>query len=315
MTEKEKLDLVCLSFKKNLEEYNYNSLVNIFEKWKVKPVVKRKTKEICNLLKRFVKEYSLNEYKQDTMYDLLSFINNFELFKEICYLNYKKNQQLFAAFINYGIKKQINMDEHILYCAKNCTMNSFEHIEIILKAIHLKENNISLRKKYYRYVKYMNETGFLLLMEKGIDTSLCKDDLFYIKLDDFSKLGYIDVLEILEILSYPESNVMEDDRYSYKKPIFYSYNDPLIFNGALKYREYLNEKFDLNNRLDELLNRGIEHRIKDIEIENEGYHNVALYIFSLDCLSSFKYNLKQKVEQKYRDCYPQLIEELNIRYK
>ena len=76
----------------------------------------------------------------------------------------------------------------------------------------------------------------------------------------------------------------------------------------------MNDKYDLRNNMEKLFLFGISKRCANMDDEYDAFSNNAAYIFALDILSSFKYNLKEKVINKYGEKYPEFIEEINEIY-
>ena len=60
---------------------------------------------------------------------------------------------------------------------------------------------------------------------------------------------------------------------------------------------------------------GINKKVKNVDIIYEGYKHLAEYIYALDALSNFKYDLKDKCINKYKDLSNDLITELIYIYE
>ena len=132
------------------------------------------------------------------------------------------------------------------------------------------------------------------------DTSLLtKDDKKFIELDDFSKRGYTIIRHIAELMAYPNNTLKDNKAYPYNVPSIYSTTCECIKKGVLSYQEYVNEHFDLSNRLEELLLIGINKKAEEINKYLYEEEKTADYVLALDILTDYKYDLTNKAIKMY----------------
>ena len=141
--------------------------------------------------------------------------------------------------------------------------------------------------------------------------SLSKIHKDLIELDDFNKLNDRDIYRIAQLMSYPNYDVSNDKKYPYSAPSFFKTPHNCIKEGVLKYQEYVNEKFDLSNRLEELLLTGVYKVCENYKEYYDEEKTAAKYIYALDASSGFRFNLKQKAMKKA----PELKEYIKDKYK
>lgn len=299
-------------FKSCLEEYNFKLLVELFLSYDIDTVTNNsKNKKTINLLKRFTKEYSEYNFDLSLLIKLLRHINDYELYKEISLEYIDKYQDIIIDFINHFIRQNINMDEYIPLVLKHVKKDLDNMSDILLRAIELKPNNKTLRKRYYRLVKdYRNNSGLFILAGLDLYEYLSKEDRVLVNLDDQKKLSSLDVLKIIEILKYPKKKII-------KRSIFdedlNSKNNVVIEDGINKYRSYLNKKYNIENNILDFALLGIDKKAHRVEEVYQGYYNLASYIYELDELLDFKYDLKTKAINKYNNDL--LAKEIDKLYK
>lgn len=287
-------------FKEAVKDYDFNTLLEVLDSFDLSIVIKKsKTKKVINTLKRFVEEYTDYSINGSFLNKLLYYIDDFEFSKSIAYKVIKQNSDVFVSFVNYYFKKGINVDEHIMTALKHFKGKSYYVSDLLLRAIELNPTNKSLRKKYYSSALYLNYNGFLLYMGINETKSLSKIHKDLIELDDFNKLNDRDIYRIAQLMSYPNYDVSNDKKYPYSAPSFFKTPHNCIKEGVLKYQEYVNEKYDLSNKMEELLLIGIDKACADVGTCLNEEVNASCYIYACDALSGFKFNLKDKAIKKY----------------
>jgi len=308
-------DEACELFNDCCKDYDFNRLVELLNDYDLNSLTKEsKSKKIINTLKQFAKEYSEYNFDEKIMTRLLRYVGDFELFEEIANKCTVYSPSLFISFINFSLKEGFNVDKYINKAIK-LSKNSSEYIlDILLRAIDLEPDNNIYRKKYYKTQSYFsNNIGFILMVGGGLISNLRKDDLKFVQLNDFTKVNSETIFEIAQMLSYP-LDLSNDSRYQYRAPSYYKYENNCVQEAFGKYREYLNEQFGFENRYKELLTIGIDKRCKNMEQYLDGFGNVAAYIYALDALTCFEYDLRNYATEKYKNIYPKLIEELDYAY-
>ncbi len=299
------------TFKECLKQYDFNTLLNLFLSYDLDFVTnKSKSQKTLKTLKRFAKEYSQYEYDLKLLNNLLRYINDFDLYEEIAV----EDNDLLYSFAIYYFDKGVNVDKHIFRLINTSCNSKYFSSKMLLRAIELKPNNKTLRQKYYRISRFSNLDGLAIMFGGSLYDKLNKEDRYLVELNDYKKLKSNDVFKIVEFLSYPNEAVVTDERYAYRAPSIYTYKEPLFIEGILKYQKDMQEKYDVYNHLEEILIHGIKKRMTMIEKEYDGYENNAAYIYALDALTKFKYNLRLKITKEYQNLYPELIEELKDRY-
>ena len=133
----------------------------------------------------------------------------------------------------------------------------------------------------------------------GETKSLISTHKRLIELDDFNSLGTMTILRIVELMSYPTYDVSNDENYCYNAPEYFNTPYKCIKEGVLKYQEYVNEKYDLSNRLEELLTVGVNKICTEYEQYLDEERTAAKEIYALDALSGFRFDLKNKAIKAY----------------
>ena len=287
-------------FNECLKKYDFNKLIELFDSYNIEDVTNNsKSKKVLNVLKQFVSEYTDYAFNGSIVNRLLYFINEYEFTKEIAYKVLDFNQYIFVSFINYFSNKGLNVDEDIKTLLK-IYKGEDKYIEtILLKAIELYPDNKSLRRRYYKVTKFSNNKGFILYMGIGETKSLISTHKRLIELDDFNSLGTMTILRIVELMSYPTYDVSNDENYCYNAPEYFNTPYKCIKEGVLKYQEYVNEKYDLSNRLEELLTVGVNKICTEYEQYLDEERTAAKEIYALDALSGFRFDLKNKAIKVY----------------
>ena len=65
------------------------------------------------------------------------------------------------------------------------------------------------------------------------------------------------------------------------------------------YQEYIRNQFDLDSLLEKMMMWGIDRSCSEMEQYLDGERHAANYVYTLDMLTDFKYNLKEKALEKY----------------
>ena len=304
-------------FDKAINEYNYDILYSLLDEFYLSTFINKLNKKTKSTLIKFVNEYALDNFSISKMNELLKCINDKTLYKEIAYKVLDKTNNILLEYINHY--KDLDLNEDILNVSKTIKKEQYHALNILRKAIELDENNKSLRKKYYlvannnRFIN--NKDGFILLMDLSLYNYVNKKDSYLINLENYKEFSSEEVLTLASLLSYKENDVTLDKRYPYYPPKFYETNFKFIYRGLDRYKEYLKNKYDLDNLYLDILMHGITKKAKNVDIIYEGYKHLAEYIYALDALSNFKYNLKDKCINKYNDLSNDLVTELIYIYE
>lgn len=303
-------DEVNDKFKECLDNYDFNILLELFENHNLDDITnKRKNKKTKDLIKRFINEYTQYSFDESLVIKLLRYINDYEYFKEITDKYYIENPNILIQFTSFYLDKNINMDEYIKKTIKVVKKYDYYMMGILLKAIELNPNNKALRKKYYKESHDVNDYGLILMMGLKLYDYLRRDDKIFIDLNNYKKLSSNDIMRLAELLSDSKYFKESDNKYPYRIPSYLNSNNKCIIDGLKEFKEYVNQF-----NIEEILLYGIDNRISDIEREVDGCYYNAQYVYVLDKLTNFKYNLKDKAINKYGNKYKDLIEELNHRY-
>ena len=138
---------------------------------------------------------------------------------------------------------------------------------------------------------------------------LCIEHRKLIELEDFNSLSTMSILRVAQLMSYPTYDVRNDKNYIYNAPSFFDTPYQCIKDGVLKYQEYVNEKFDLSNRLEDLLLAGVYKACSEYKGYLDEMKTVAKYIYALDASSGFRFNLKQKAIEKTPELEEYIVEQ------
>lgn len=280
-------------FKECLREYNFYTLFELIDTFDLDVITNEsKAKRVISLLKRFVREYTDYAFNESIVNKVLYYINDFDFLEEISYKTVNISPSIFAGFMTTSYKKGINVDKHIPLLLK-VYKNDYYISDILLRAIDLNPTNKSLRKRYYKENKIFNLNSFLLYMGINEFNLLSKDHKRLVELYDFTKIKSYTILDIAYLMSYSHVDISKYNNLL-DVPSFYSSAYECIKDGILKYQKYVNEKYDLEYRLYELFINGIKIRCNNIDNNTYDERDVALYVYTLDVLSEFKYSLKDK---------------------
>ena len=302
-------------FKECTKKYDFNTLVELFTSYDIDFVInKSKSKKTIETLKRFVNEYKTYSFNERLMCGLLRSIGDLDFYEEVAMGLIKKTSVVMASMLHYCNNNDIDFDNYLLKAIDKKINLKELSLTFLLRALELRPDNQKIRKKAYQASKNTRYNSFLLMFNGMDDTNLSKDDLYYLKLDNVKKIGCFDIMDIVEILSYPNENVVKDEKYRYRLSFLYSYDYKCLKDGVRKYQAYVEQKYGLDNKLEELIIQGCRNRAVDIECEVDAFENNACYIYALDALTKFKYNLKDKMIDELGQKYPALIDALNEQY-
>lgn len=295
------------------KNYNFYVLYELFNAYSLEEVTNNsKSKKVINTLKMFVEE--LMQYSSETglIISLLNFIDDYDFYKKNAYQSLDNDSSLLISLVNHYINKDINIDEDILECVKYISRHDYNTFSIYFKAIELKPKNKSLRKKLYSSSGYFRrDLGFLTMIDAGLEKYLKKEDKCLVDLKNYTQMKSGDIQRFAELYGY-DGDKEKFKKYPYHKPSFIKYSDKCIVGGLSKYQEYVNSL--PNDLVEEVLLYGIGMELNGSDECYDGYKNSAIYIYSLDLLTNFKYNLKETVVNKYKDKYPELLEYLDNAY-
>lgn len=301
-------------FVDSINDYNFSVLFELINNYDMDTLVENTNKKsVVNGLIRFVNEYLEYTIDEKIILKVLRYIDNFKLFKEVALKYMDIYPKIYHDFLSFYINKNKNVDEYIngfikIYKKLDCWSD-----KIMLKAITLNSGNKSLRKSYYADNKFMNTSGLVIMAGGKLFDSLCKEDKKLVYLNK-EKITSNDILSIAELMYYDNKESISQDVFPYNLPYYYKLDQKCIADGVHEYINYMNDKYDLSNNMEKLFLFGISKRCANMEGEYNAFASNAAYIFALDILSSFKYNLKEKAINNYGEKYPEFIEEINEIY-
>ena len=197
------------------------------------------------------------------------------------------------------------MDNHILNVISNMKgKNSLfsGNIKLLYKAVSLKPEDKTLRKIYYKAIKNTRHEGLPIMAGADLYKYLRKDDKKYIELDNYKSFSHSTIFNIIEYLTYP-NNVVFSKEYPYSLSKIYEVDDELIEDGIKAYQNYINEHFDVDSFILDMILVGIDKRCFEMDRYYDGEIYAARYVVALDMLTNYKYNLKEKALEKYGKVY------------
>ena len=296
-------------FKECTKNYDFNTLLELFDCYDVEYVTNKSTsKRTMTALKRFILEYFEYSYDSRVFINVLYYINDFEIFKSIAYKAIDYDINILKCFVCFYLDSNYNIDDEVL---KLVNLDKRIRIkEVIFRAIELKPNNKDLRNKYYAADKITNSIGFLLVVGGGNISKLTKDDKMKMNLNECKKLNSWSILDVALLLNYPNELITED-KYNYNMLKINKEDNPIIVDGIKKYQKYMNDNFDVDSEFIDVLLCGIDKMCKNMDEIRDGYSESSSYIYTLDLVTRFKYNLKEKAIEKY----PRLKRYLDEEYK
>ena len=287
-------------FKEAIKNYDFYTLYELFYCYDMDFVTnKSKSKKAYESIKRFVLEYIEYSFNERLVLKVLNYLKDYEFFKEIALKTIDINGNIFEYFVNKYFKEGMNMDEFIPLLLKKYKGNDYYIMDLLLRAVELNPAKKGLRKRYYKVAKESNLNGLFLLVGINDYKSLIKADKKYIELDDFSKRGYTIIRHIVEMMVFPNNPIKNEDDYPFKVPTIYSTPYECIKEGVIKYQNFVNEHFDLSNRLEELIWVGIDKKCKEMDEYLYEERNSLHYVQALDMLTDYKYSLLEKALEKY----------------
>ena len=305
-------------FKEALVDYNYdiiNEALDLFDLGYLTQDLEKK--DTTKSLTRFVKEYTDQVYKTGKVDKILKYLNKYKLFEEVINKTLEKDKVLYISFINYYLEKNKNMDEHILkfisYLKPNEDLFSGS-LDILLKAISLKPEDSKLRKVYYKSIKNSRRDGLYIMAGGGLFKNLRKEDKHLIEIDKYASYSDEIILKIVEYLTYPNTYVKANST-SFYTPDIYKCDKEIVEDGVKAYQKYIKEHFDLDSIFEDMILCGIDKKCFEMDKYFRGEEYAAKYIWSMDVLTDYKYNLKDKAIKKYADKYKDFLEELEDAYK
>ena len=142
--------------------------------------------------------------------------------------------------------------------------------------------------------------------------NLRKEDKELIELADYQKYSSVCIENIIELLTYPSKNAKAcaKDLANY-----YENESPIIKEGILNYQKYINDKFNVEDILEPMMLHGISRKCYEMDQYLYGEMHAAKYIYKLDSLTNYKYDLKIKAYDNVKDKYPDFIDYLDDEYK
>lgn len=298
-------------FNQCCKTYNFNTLLELFLSYGLEYVPKTKSKKVLNTLKQFVCDYTDYAFNATLVTKVLYRIDDFDFFQQIAYKALDCETNLFVNFVTYYFKKGVNMDVHIDKLLKVHKGKDIYIENLLLRAIDLHPESKTLRRRYYKCSKFYNYNGMFLLLGIGETKGLSSEHRRVLQLDNFEKLDTSTILNVAKAMSYPTYDVREDGNFCYKAPSFFDSPYQCVKDGVLKYQQYVNEKYNLSSRMEELLLVGVGKACSNPSQFLHEEEACAKYVYALDALTGFRFNLKQQAEQ----LFPNLKEYIEQQYK
>lgn len=305
-------------FEQAMEEYDYDAIEQTLEVYDLEYISESlKRKQTIKSLTRFAKEYSTKVYRPEVLIGVLKYINKYNLYEEIAKTTLNQNKYVYISFINHYLEKNRNMDEHIISFVGSLKDNEDLYsgsIDLLFKAIALRPDNKSLRKKYYKAIRYTNHEGLSIMAGGNLFKQLRKEDKCLIQLDKYKEYSDNTIKKIVEYLTYPIEGLNEKNYPSYL-PKIYEKACPIVNDGVKAYQQYIKEHFDLDSIFEDMLIHGIDKKCFEMNCYLYGEEHAAKYVYALDLLTNFKYNLKEKALEKYSSQYENFEGEIEYIYK
>ena len=282
-------------FKQVVKKYDFNTLYELFSTHDIEVITKKsKAEKTYAILKRFVLEYTDYDFDVSCITRLLNYINDFEFYKEVAFKVIDFEIKIFINFLNKYFNEGINIDEFLPLLIKKYKGKDYYILDLLLRAVEINPNNKGLRKRYYKTSKFYDFNGFLICIGVNDFNSILKKDKKMIELEDFSKCDYTTIRHITELMTYPNNTIKYKKDYPYNVPSIYSKQYECIKNGVLNFQKYVNEHFDLSNRLEELLLIGIKKKGQEMKKYFHEEEKTASYVLALEMLTNYKYSLVKK---------------------
>ena len=296
-------------FTECLKEYDLNKMMNLIDGYYISDITRgNKSEEVINLLKRFTRDYTDYICESRIIMQVLNYIDDLSFSEEIAYKTVYSCPEVFSLFVKECYEKGLDYAKHLPILSKIQSNVDFYLSDLLLDAIEFEPENKELRKKYYQVQRLGSYESFLIYMGINEFDGLLESHKRLINLYSFNNLESRDVLDIAKFMYYPTT--INESNYPLRIPNFYSSKYNCIKSGIKEYQKYVNEKFNLVNRLEELFLHGIDEECKTMEIYESVETDIAQYVYALDMLSCFKYNLKDATISKY----PMLEEYINNVY-
>ncbi len=304
-------------FKEAMKEYDFDLIEQAIGSFDVKYLIEDLSrKETKKSLIKFAKEYSEKEFNSRILYQVLNYINDYNLYEEIANKTLEKNKFVYISFINYYLEQKRNMDEHILKFVS--VLDPKENlyggsIDIIYRAISLKPEDKKLRKLYYKVIKYTRHEGLYVMTGGNIFKQLRKSDKRLIEIDKYKEYDSATITKIVEYLTYPVE-AMSSEIYPHYLPKIYEKKDNLVLEGTKAYQNYIKANYDLDSIMLEMMLYGIDKECYEMDKYLRGEEYSAKYVFALDLLTGFKFDLKGKAIEKYSKTYENFKDEIEYVY-
>lgn len=302
-------------FKNAMLEYNYDMIKELVTIFNIEELTKDLNKdETIESLTRFVNEYSTDLFEKPIMLQVLKYLDDYDLFEKIADKNMNNDPSLYIEFINFYLEKNKNMDDSILkfayYISPNESLDR-NGLNIIIKALSI-ENSKLLCKKFYKLAKNRN-IGLAIMAGANLFKYLKVEDKKYIELNNYENYSFMTILKIIEYLTYPVKNLNKDN-YPYYLPEIYKVESKVIDNGVLAYQNYVKKTFDIETIFLKMIKCGIDKCCLEMNRFSNGREDAAKYVYSLDLLTNFKYDLKEYAKEKYIIVSNEFQEELESIY-
>ena len=147
----------------------------------------------------------------------------------------------------------------------------------------------------------------------NIFKQLRKSDKRLIEIDKYKEYDSATITKIVEYLTYPVE-AMSSEIYPHYLPKIYEKKDNLVLEGTKAYQNYIKDNYDLDSIMLEMMLHGIDKECYEMDKYLRGEEYSAKYVFALDLLTGFKFDLKGKVIEKYSKMYENFKDEIEYVY-
>ncbi len=297
------LPVASVKFEQAVDEYDsecdYAVVKNCVEFFHIREIADYsdcEKEDIIKMLVPFTREYASKKFDVKVISQLLDYIDDADFYAEIA--DVVREPYIYEKFIN-EYADESSEDEYALKLAEIVLEKKMSaptyYLNVFLRAIELQPNRIEFRDYLY---KYFTAWGFLALAAVGAFDRMNKYDAAIIDVENHvSTLSASEVRSIVEYMTYPSDYVMSD-KYPYYKPCFYE-NSKVLVDGVKAYQKYVREHCNIDECFESVLMRGIDVTCAKIGEEIDGVEHAAAYVYSLDAMTDFKYDLRAKALERY----------------
>lgn len=177
--------------------------------------------------------------------------------------------------------------------------------QLLLSGIRIDKDETYYREKYYQLNGHMDKVGLLLLFDISRPDFLDRVDDKFIDGNKLNNLTLNEVLTLAELYSYPNSKILDNPKYPFHLPHVYLLNEESVYNGMVKYQQYMDEKYDLRNHLKDIFVEAIDKRINHSDI-----NSLIDTIYAVDVLTDYVYDIRNEISLRH----PELKDQIDGKY-